>query len=166
MKRTTNPIPKRPVLALCLTASASLLTGCFSSPKPPTFKVVDVAVTDRSAEGLVVTITVEGTNPNKDPIPLDDVSYSLNLEGRPPLSTTRYAGAELPAHGTRLVRLPIALPVSASAPEPTAQSDYRFSATMLYRVPGSIAEFFFDTGVRRPSVGFAESGTMDFSGAR
>lgn len=166
MMRTTNPTPFRPALALCLVACASLLTGCFSNPKPPTFKVVDVAVTDRSAEGLVVTITVEGTNPNPDPLPLDDVSYSLDLQGRPSLSTTRSAEAELPGFGTQRVRLPIAIPLGESAPEPNGQSDYRFSATMLYRVPGSIAEYFFDTGVRRPSVGFAESGTMDFSGAR
>lgn len=148
-----------------LLAACAGLTGCFSDPKPPAFKVVDVGVTERTSEGVVVTFTLEGANSNTDPLPLDSVSYTLSLDGRPAASTTRQAEATLPASGTHRVRLPVAIPVSESAPEPTGTSGYRLSGTMVYRIPGSIAEVFFNTGVRRPSVGFGESGTLDFSRA-
>lgn len=160
-----NTNPARRAAPLAMLAAAGL-TGCLSDPKPPAFKVIDVGVTERSADGVVVTFTLEGTNPNpKDPLPLDAVSYTLALDGRPTASATRQAEAELPANGVQRVRLPVAIPVSASSPEPTGTSGYRLSGTMVYRVPGSIAEVFFDAGLRRPSTGFGESGTLDFSKA-
>lgn len=160
----TNMVPRGLGAAALLALSAGL-TGCFSDPKPPAFKVVDVGVTERTAEGVVVTFTLEGTNTNKDPLPLDSVSYSLSLDGRPTASATRQAEAELPASGVQRVRLPVAIPVSPGAPEPTGTSGYRLSGSMVYKIPGSIAEVFFDSGLRRPSVGFGEAGTLDFSRA-
>ena len=161
----TNKNPTRRVLLIALVAATAGLTGCLSDPKPPAFKVVDVGITERTEGGVVVTFTLEGTNPNKDPLPLDSVSYTLALDGRPSASATRQAEAELPANGVQRVRLPVAIPVSASSPEPMGTSGYRLSGSMVYKIPGSIAEVFFDAGLRRPSVGFGETGTLDFSKA-
>jgi hypothetical protein len=164
-RRQAGSLPHRFLAVAALLAASATLTGCLSDPKPPAFKVVDVGVTERTADGVVVTFTLEGTNPNKDPLPLDAVSYTLALDGRPAASATRQAEAELPANGTQRVRLPVAIPVSASSPEPTGTSGYRLSGSMVYRIPGSIAEVFFDAGLRRPSTAFGESGTLDFSKA-
>ncbi|MBN8645488.1 MAG: hypothetical protein J0L61_09655, partial [Planctomycetes bacterium] len=76
-----QPLLRRgPVLVLSL--SAALLAGCLSTPKPPKFEVIDAGVTQRTEGGTVVTFLLKGTNENADPLPLENVSYSLSLDGR------------------------------------------------------------------------------------
>lgn len=152
---------------IALVASAfcgSLLSGC-AGAKPPTFDVVDVGVTERGPDGVVVTFVLVGTNTNPDPLPLDEVTYSLNLNGRDVFRGTRMAEATLPANGTQRVMLPVPVPVAPGVEAPTGQAAYRLQGSMVYKIPGSIAEIFFDSGVRRPSIGFGEGGTLDFASA-
>ena len=145
--------------------AAAALGGC-STAKSPTFSVVDVTVTQRSNEGVVVTFTLEGKNPNTDePLPLEAVSYSVALDGKQVTSTTRSPEATLPANGSQRVYLPVA--IAAAGPEgvPSGQRPYTISGTIIYHTKGAFAEYLFDTDVRRPSVGFSEHGTLDFSSA-
>ncbi|MFM9958902.1 MAG: LEA type 2 family protein [Phycisphaerales bacterium] len=138
-----------------------LLPAC-ADPKPPTFSVVEAAITDRTADAVVVTFTLEGTNNSNEPLPLDDVTYALNLNGRQVFAGTRDSEAALPPGHTQRIRLPVPVPTQGGTPT-TGAVPYRFSGTMLYRLPGAIAEVFFDSGFRTPSVGFSESGNLDFS---
>lgn len=150
--------------ALAMTLAAAMLPGC-ADPKPPTFSVVDAAITERTGDAVVVTFTLEGTNNSNEPLPLDDVSYALSLGGRQVFAGTRSSEAALPPGATQRVRLPVPIPATDGT-GPSGQMPYRLSGNVLYRLPGAIAEVFFDSGVRTPSVGFSESGNLDFSQSR
>lgn len=152
-------------LTAVLLAWPVVLVGCLSDPKPPTFKVVDARVTERSAQGVVVTFDIEGVNANKDVLPLDDVTYSLSLDGKQVFSGVRNAQASLPPEGSQRFSVPVPMAVAEGSGAPTGREAYRIGGSVVYKIPGSLAEVFFDSGLRRPSVGFGESGTLDFSGA-
>ncbi len=122
---------------------------------------MDAAITDRTPDAVVVTFTLEGTNHSDEPLPLDNVTYALNLNGRPVFAGTRDAEAALPPGHTQRVRLPVPVPADQAATT-TGAVPYRLTGSMLYRLPGAIAEVFFDSGVRKPSVSFSESGNLDF----
>ncbi len=146
--------------AIGLTAA---LGGC--AGKPPSFKVVDVAVTEESPEASVVTFVLEGENTSKDPLPLRQVNYSLSLDGKQVFSGTRQAEITLPAAGGPVQRmaLPVVVRTEDTGGQPLGQREYRFSGSVEYIVAGALAEYFFDSGVRRPKTGFGESGKLDFT---
>lgn len=147
---------------LCgLVAVAAMQVGC--SVKAPTFKVVDVAVTEESPEASVVTFVLEGENSGKEPLPLRDVNYSLSLDGKQVFSGMRHAETTLPAGGPpQRIALPVVVRAEDSGGKPLGQREYRFSGSVEYLTPGSLAEYFFDSGLRRPTTGFGESGKLDF----
>lgn len=145
-------------------AGSLLLGGC--AGKPPTFKIVDVGVTEESPEASVVTFVLEGENLGKEALPLREVKYSLALDGKQVYSGTRQAETTLPAGGpTQRIRLPVVVRAEDSGGKPLGQREYRFSGSVEYEIPGSLAEYFFDTGIRRPTSGFGESGKLDFGPA-
>jgi hypothetical protein len=144
-----------------LTIPLSLAGGCFYAP--PTFEVVDVRLTERSGEAYVLVFTLEGTNTNLEPLPLEEVRYSLSLNGTRVFSGRRTPQATLPPEGAQRVELPASVRL-AKGPAPEGEADYRLAGSMTYQIPGSIAEILFDTSIRRPSVGFGESGSMRFEG--
>lgn len=152
----------RTAWALISLFTAWAFNGC-ADPRPPRLSVIDAAVTQRTPDGTVITFDLIGENPNAEPLPLDEVRYSLSLEGREVFSGTRHAQATLPARGVQRVRLPVAVPSGEFVVPDLGQSRYRLSGSLVYRIPGSIAEVFFDAGLRRPSTGFSESGTLEFS---
>lgn len=157
-----QPLLRRgPVLVLSL--SAALLGGCFSTPKPPKFEVIDAGVTQRTESGTVVTFLLKGTNENADPLPLENVSYSLSLDGREVFSGVRLAECVLPAKGEHVLRLPVPVASDASGVTGGGAAAYRLGGSIVYKIPGSIAEIFFDSGLRRPTVGFGEGGTLEFA---
>lgn len=147
-------------LGVVATVACTLwLVGCGATP--PIFKVADVGVTAESEQATVVTFILEGENPNDQPLPLRDVSYSLSLDGKHVFSGRRTAEATLPASGLQRVRIPVVVPADQRV-APGTTAPYHLSATVEYVEPGSLAEAFFDSGIRVPSVGFSESGTLEF----
>ncbi len=143
---------------------AALLGGCATSA--PTFEVIDVAMTEQSADAVVLTFVVRGENRGKEQLPLRDVNYSLEIEGRQVFSGRRSAEATLPRFGTREIVLPVSVRTGAGQPlasPPTGTVPYSLSGSVFYEVPGAISEALFDAKLRRPRAGFREDGRMDFS---
>lgn len=139
--------------------------GC-SGISAPTFTVQEVAITEQSTEGVVLTFTLEGVNRNAEPLPLREVQYALWLDGREVFRGTRSAEVTLSKYSARTILLPAAAPSMVNAPELTGEVPYRFSGSVIYETPGAIAETLFDNNVRRPSASFAETGRLNFSAPR
>jgi len=149
---------------MALIGAAAMLGGC--AGKAPTFKVVDVAITEESPEASVVTFMLEGENAGKEPLPLREVTYSLTLDGQHVFNGYRRAEVTLPAGGPpQRIALPVIVKTADIGGQPLGQREYRFSGSVEYIVPGALAEYFFDSGVRRPSTGFGEGGKLDFTSA-
>lgn len=145
-----------PTLLAALLALAPALAACHTAPS---FAVTDVAMTDESDAGYVLSFTIEGTNEEKEELPLREIHYSLSLDGQHVFTGQRSAQATLPAGASQAITLPVAIP----GPPPSDTADYRISGTVTYLLPGSIAELLFDNNIRRPNSTFAESGTFQFT---
>jgi len=156
MPRTIRPV------ARCTLAGAMLAAGAGCSlAEPPTFSLVEAAVTERSDEGVVVTFVLEGRNPNPDPLPLREVSYSVALDGSTVFSGRRSAGATLPRYGSQRIELPAAARLDEPGVAALEQgARFAIDARLRYLAPGLLSEVLFDAGLRRPSVNISERGTF------
>ncbi|HBS29585.1 MAG TPA: hypothetical protein DEB06_09095 [Phycisphaerales bacterium] len=146
-----------------LIAAGALSLGACSSPAPPTFRVASVAVTDESPEAAVLTFRLLGENTSDRALPLRTVSYTLALDGRPVFQGERSAEVTLNRFGAQSVDLPVTLLTGADRPALEGEVPYTLSGSIVYEVPGTIAEVLFDARLRRPSAGFSQSGRLDFS---
>lgn len=155
----------RAITTVAAGAFGLALVGCQSQPAP-SFEVAGVAITEQTAEGMVVTFRVRADNRGEEALPLRTVHYSISLDGRPAFSGQRAAEATVRRYGSQEFLLPVALTLGEGRDLPalpTGQVPYALNGTVEYEVPGSIAELLFDTGIRRPSASFSESGNLDFS---
>ncbi|MGP1308650.1 MAG: LEA type 2 family protein [Phycisphaerales bacterium] len=158
----------RTLLALSLLASLAPLVGCggFSAPK---IRVVDARVLEQTEHGVSVDFVLEGQNDNSEEIPLQVVRYSLSIDGERVFTGERMAEATLRRFGTQTFVLPVAAEWE-DLPNDRPEGDlsvrtrrYRLAGTLQYIAPGALAEVFFDTGVRRPSVRFVSEGELTVS---
>jgi hypothetical protein len=140
---------------------AIVLPAC-TSYKAPAFSVADVRPGERTAEGVAMVFTLDAKNDNDVALPLRDVKYTVELDGKKVFTGTRSPEATLRRLGTQQVTLPAVVNLAAGdPPRTTGRVPYRISGTVTYVTPGQIAEILFDTGVRVPKVGFASSGEVD-----
>lgn len=149
-------------LAVCAAA-----LGACSGAQSPHFEVRDVAVTEQTDQGVVVTFRIAAENRNAEPLPLRNVRYGLSLDGKRVFEGERSAETTLRRYGTQEFLLPVAFPVGEGtdiAATPIGQMPYSFDATVEYVLPGTIAEALFDTGLRIPTASFGERGQLDFTG--
>jgi hypothetical protein len=137
----------------------ALAGGC--SYQPPKLQVVDAAVTSRTSEGFVVSFTLDASNANEEALPLREVRYTLELDGKQVFSGNRSAEATLRRLGTQRLSLPAAVPIQPDQPAPTGVVPYTLRGSLTYVTPGALAEVLFDTGVRQPKVTFRQQGTVD-----
>lgn len=150
---------------MMLVVSGVTLVGCNSQPAP-TFEVTNVAITEQTADGMVVSFRVQADNRGEEALPLRTVRYSISIDGHPAFSGQRNAEATVRRYGSQEFVLPVALTLGEGKDlpaAPTGQVPYALSGSVEYEVPGSIAEVLFDTGIRRPTATFSESGRLDFS---
>lgn len=147
---------------LAFVACALVLSGC-KGAAPPRFEVESVSLTEQTPSGYVLTFTLQGENSNDEALPLRDVHYTLSLDGRTVFSGHRSAQATLPRNGTQRITLPIAIATRPGEPQWFDEARYQLNGSVVYLLPGSIAELLFDSGLRRPSVAFGRSGVLDYS---
>lgn len=139
--------------------------GC-SSISAPSFTVQNVAITEQSDAGVVLTFTLEGENRNSVPLPLRQVEYALWLDGREVFRGKRSAEVTLSKFSSRTLTLPVAARTPDGAAELSGEIPYKFTGTVMYETPGALAETLFDNNVSRPMASFAESGRLNFSAPR
>jgi hypothetical protein len=149
-------------VALAACALAAGLTGC-SSRKPPTFQIVSVNQAERGDDSVLLSFTVEGTNPNPFELPLRDVRYTVAIDGAGDFLAIRSAEATLPRNGSVRFMLPAVIDARVADLRGRAVG-YRLSGSVEYRFPDPLSEVLFDTSFRRPSAAISVSGQLDFSG--
>lgn len=132
------------------------LGGC-SSFKAPTLEAVGVTPAPAANGGQVITVRMKATNPNREPMPLEEAYYALSLDGRTVFNGRRSPQVTLPPYGEREFDLPTVVPGEALGDAETF--DVRGNVT--YRTPGELAETMFDSGLRRPSERFSMSGPVE-----
>lgn len=149
--------------AAILVVLAAILGGC-ASYRAPEFSVTEARAGARSNDGVEMFFTLDARNDNDAALPLRDVEYRVELDGRTVFSGTRSAEATLRRLGTQKITLPAVVRLDENAPVGArtggATLPYRISGTVTYVTPGQIAEILFDTGVRVPTVGFEGEGQI------
>lgn len=138
----------------------AVLSGC-TSYRPPEFDVASVRPTERTDEGVAMVFELDAKNQNEVALPLRDVEYTVELDGRTVFTGTRSAEATLRRQGTQRIRLPAVVSRAGDAPPTTGRVPYTIKGTVTYVTPGQIAELLFDSGVRVPTVAFTDTGVVD-----
>lgn len=148
--------------ALCglLLAPALLLASC-TSYAPPSFRISGVTIQDETDDAMLLNVSLNGVNSNPEELPLVEIRYSFSLDDRVVFSGSRSPELTLPRQSERMFDIPVPIPGENDSLM-AGVAEYRFAATVVYEIPGTIAEVLFDTNLRRPSTSFAETGRVSF----
>lgn len=136
------------------------LVGC-SSSSPPTLRVTEVEVGERTSEGLVLYFNLDAANRNEVELPLEQVRYTLSLDGKEVFRGVRSPEASLRRLGTQPVRFPAVVPLGPGEPGPSGQTSFEIEGRLEYRSPGEISRLLYDNGIYRPTVSFRDAGRID-----
>ncbi len=143
-----------------------LLGGC-SSVSAPRFSVLGVAERERTDEAVVLDFTIRAENRNDEPLPLEQATYSLTLDGRRVFSGQRIARVTVPRFGEQQLVLPAVVPADLVPParfDEGGAMRYEFEGEIEYQTPGRFAEFLFDVNLRRPKASVGLRGTLELGG--
>lgn len=150
-------------MRLALLLSLSLLAAC-SQYSSPDITVDSGRVLDSTADGVVLEFNLTADNHNDVALPLKEVRYTLEVDGKPVFSGFRSPEATVRKFGTQRVRLPAVIALKGE-PAPSGEKTYRLTGTMVYTTPGEFEKILFENDVRRPEVSFSGEGNVQF-GAR
>ncbi len=142
------------------------LGGC-TAYDAPSFRVVSITERERSDEAVVLGVAIEARNRNDEPLPLQRARYALTLDGQRVFEGTRAARATAPRFGEQVLELPVVIPASALPPgqfDQPGEMTYLIEGTVEYQTPGRLAEFLFDSNVRRPKAPLSLAGTLELPG--
>lgn len=148
----------RRTLAILAMLSLASAAGC-SSGTAPAVRLGGVRVVERTDAGLVLSIDLVADNTGPDPLPLRDVRYDVEVDGRRVFSGVRSAQATLRRFGSQGVSLPAVIPAGVALP---ASGTVRVAGDMVYLAPGTIAQTLFDAEIVRPSVSFSGEEGVEF----
>lgn len=140
-------------------AGVVFLGGCGAAATAPRLGASSVSVRDHTPDGVVLSLLVRADNPGASALPLRDVEYSLELDGREVFRGVRSGQATLRRFGSQEIELPMAF--ARPSPDVVGSRPYRVRGRMTYLVPGALSEVLFDASVRRPSIGFEITGDVE-----
>jgi hypothetical protein len=140
---------------------ATLFAGCAYGP--PSLRVTDAHVTERTEQGFVVVVGIEAENRNEIELPLREVRYSVTLESGETFSGVRSPESSLRRLGTQKISFPAVFPLGPDAAMPSGTVRCEVSGNLGYISPGEFAQVLFDSGVRRPSVSFRGEVPVDLN---
>lgn len=143
--------------ALGVLCFSPCLTGC-ASFGPPDVDVTHVRITERTEDGELLLITLHARNPNDQLLPLRDITYRLEADGRRVFTGRRSAEATVGRNAVQTISLPAAIPIDQAV---SPGSPFSVSGQITYLSPGPLAEVLFDVGLLRPTVGFRGSGIVE-----
>jgi hypothetical protein len=154
----TLSAPRTLAMAACL-AGAALLSGCRGT-LAPTLQVVSITIPDETPDALVIYIAVEADNPNRDPLPLRDVTYTVFLDGREVFSGTRSAEATIRRFGKQVFVLPAVVQI----PQDQRSADLaslRIAGSVVFRKPSAFDQTLYEQGLARPRAHFSHEAGLD-----
>ena len=145
---------------MILTASCLLLAGC-SVPKvpkviAPTAEVTGATLTEQTAGGAAVAVTVDLSNPNDFALPVTFEAYRISVGGKT-YAFKGKAGASMPPNGTQTLTLTGAVPTEG---EDMRGAAYTTSGSFTYVKPGEIRRILVESGLPEPTLGFEGSGNL------
>lgn len=140
--------------------AASALAGC-SAYRAPEIEVSGARLAQETGQGMVIDFTLSASNTNEVDLPLERVTYAVELGGQRVFTGTRSAEATVRRLGTQDFVLPAAIDLSR-IDLPGGEVPYEITGSVVYVTPGEIAQILFDAGVRRPRSSFRKRGTLDF----
>lgn len=149
--------------ALLVLGVLPALAGC-STYTDPRLDVTRARVVERTDAGVVIDFFVDATNPNEVPLPLREVRYTLELDGKPVFTGFRSPESTIRRFGTQPITLPAVVRAEDAGGLSAGTAVYRLSGTLTYTTPGEIEEILFDNSIRRPTVSFADEGTLSAEG--
>ncbi len=141
-----------------LLLSITLSTGC-SNIRDPRFESVGVRLVEHTDTRTVYSFAVKATNPNKEPIPLREVTYTVKLDGVHTFTGVRSPETTLHTYGSHTFELPAVFEVSSE--QLSGIIDYKLTGTVKYLRPGKLNEVMFESKVVVPKAGFSLKGKVD-----
>ena len=157
MKSTAPPIFALRRLMLPLLGFALVMVGC-TGVQQPRVDVRSPQLLQTTQDGGRMSVTLELTNPNAEPLSLPRAFYALSVEG---LGTYRFEGkpnAALPPRGSQQVSFAGAI---AAAPAEWQGRRYRVNGRIEFEPPGQIREMLTESGVPLPSITFEQEGELE-----
>lgn len=145
------------LLQLLCAAGAIAATGCIGAATPEV-RIANIAVADRTDEGVVLKVAIEGANRSHSDLELRSVRYWMELDGSRVFEGRRSPQATFSALGVQSFEVPVAIPIDEAPMGEEAR--YSFGASIQFVAPGPLARTFFDLGVRRPSVRTSSAGEI------
>ena len=152
---------------LLVLASLAVLTGC-SSYRAPRITLGSVSVAEITDEALALQINLDLQNPNTTALGLDELRYTITVDGTLAFVGRRAAGRTLSSLETRRLTLPGVIDFETIGWSPSSgprQVRYTVRGSLWYQTPSEIAQLLFDTGMRRPKVRFGIDGQLTLTAA-
>ncbi len=138
---------------------SSAMIGC-SSVSAPRFETLGVREVEQTDTRAVYAFKVKATNPNKEPIPLKEISYSVSLGEGFTFSGVRSPETTLHTYGEHIFELPAVFEIPPS--NRTGLLDYRLNGSAKYLKPGKLAEVMFESKLSVPKAPFTLRGQLNF----
>ncbi len=148
---------KAGMMILCA-LGITVLSGC-NKALPPTFRAVGVSEVEHSDDRSVIAFSVEATNPNKEPIPLRQIHYRVELNGVEVFTGVRSPETTLHNYSSHVFELPAVLPMGALAG--SGEVSYSLFGVAQYIPPGRLSEVLFDAEVKVPEALIELSGIIN-----
>lgn len=149
----------RNYLTLTLILATCSLIGCKSNrlrTKPPTAQVTGVRLVEHTTTGSRLEVLLQLGNPNDFGLPLTRSDFSFRVAGGDSFTFNDQPHRSIPAKGTQLVRLPVAL----ANPSSIVGAAFVVEGSVTYEPPGEIRKLLTESSVPLPSVGFRGEGVV------
>ena len=153
-----NRYPILPIAAVLLGA-ATLLSGCAGSIQPPTFTAESVRELETVDGRTRMVFVVNATNPNREPIPLERVQYSVSIDGDLLFTGVRSPESTLPGFSSQVFELPAV--VGEESLRTGRVVSYLLDGSVKYHMPGPLAEVLYDADLRVPEAPLNIEGSID-----
>jgi hypothetical protein len=130
-----------------------VLAGC-NSVRAPSVRLESCASACESGSTRI-TFNLLAENPNREPLPLEEIRYEVWLDGAPVFTGTRLALATLPSFGSRALAVPAVVPR-----EVAPGTRFRLAGEIVYRTPSPWRQTLHEAGVAYPAASLIAEGEV------
>jgi len=148
----------QPALVAVLLLSVLISAGC-SNIRSPRFETLGVRQVEQTDTRTVYAFIIKATNPNKESIPLKEVSYTVTLDNTHVFSGVRSPETTLHTYGEHVFELPAVFEFSED--QLSGIVDYRVVGSTKYLKPGKLQEVLFDSKISVPKAKFNLRGKLN-----
>ena len=134
------------------------IAGC-TSTLPPTFSADGIRELESFDGRTRVVFLINAENPNREPIPLEQIAYRVSLDGEDVYSGLRSPETTLPGYSSLLFELPAI--VGSTVLSSGRDVQYAIDGSVKYHVPGVFAEVLYDADIKVPEAPMKIEGTIN-----